>query len=291
LSAIQYQLERQRRERRTEDLREETLEFTEKYGDILSPIAGEFFRYSDNQYAILYDDLEKTGDDLNLDIVQNSHTPVATLYYRHLTRVASIFIQEPNPSADPNLHNLFSEKAFDRLRESSFWLKTHLDQRSMFMDNLYADLRINSNNPYTEDIFDPNPPGESIQEWLQRHQAYASRHDTLLSGENLQSFLRVFEEFHGDFQRLDSLRQNSVLTFDTNINTILLKSLALLIVGVFIPIASLITNPLPIFPWTILSAIILFIYQLTLLLPLLCSVAEPSHGDYGIPPTAVVHDQ
>jgi hypothetical protein len=24
---------------------------------------------------------------------------------------------------------------------------------------------------------------------------------------------------------------------------------------------------------------------------LLCSVAEPSHGDYGIPPTAVVHDQ
>lgn len=25
--------------------------------------------------------------------------------------------------------------------------------------------------------------------------------------------------------------------------------------------------------------------------PLLCSVAEPSHGDYGIPPTAVVHDQ
>ncbi|EMA56217.1 hypothetical protein [Halococcus thailandensis] len=27
------------------------------------------------------------------------------------------------------------------------------------------------------------------------------------------------------------------------------------------------------------------------LTPLLCSVAEPSHGDYGIPPTAVVHDQ
>ena len=28
-----------------------------------------------------------------------------------------------------------------------------------------------------------------------------------------------------------------------------------------------------------------------LLESLLCSVAEPSHGDYGIPPTAVVHDQ
>jgi hypothetical protein len=27
------------------------------------------------------------------------------------------------------------------------------------------------------------------------------------------------------------------------------------------------------------------------LLTLLCSVAEPSHGGYGIPPTAVVHDQ
>jgi len=40
---IQYQLERQRRERRTEDLREETKEFEDKFGDVVPPMAGTFF--------------------------------------------------------------------------------------------------------------------------------------------------------------------------------------------------------------------------------------------------------
>lgn len=262
---IQYQLERQRRERRTEDLREEIQDFEDKFGHILPPITSTFAQSADLSYWTESHTLAIAGEDLNLDIAMNATLPVVTLYWVHLARISHILTMGNNPSSDPEEHNLFTQEEFDRLRESIGWLEQNLDQRSAFIDYLCADLGIQGNNQYTVDVFDPDPPGESLQDWLQRHQEYAGRHSTLLSGENLQSYQRVIEELHEDFQRLDSLRANTIITYEPGINPFLAKASALILVGVVLPVAAIISDVPDALSWLVFDSAMLYFYELLLL--------------------------
>jgi hypothetical protein len=270
LSAIQYQLERQRRERRTEDLRDETIEFKEKYTDIIPSITSEFAQHADISFLGLSMDMTVPADSLHGYIVMRSYfnqsSPVATVYWIHFARIGHILLREINPSADPRQHHLLSDDAFDRLRESSGWLSLQLKGESQLLEQLYGDIGITGDNKYTQNAFDPNPPGESVQEWLQRYQSYAERHNVLLSGENLQSFVRVAEELNGDFQRLDSLKENTVITFNPNIGAFLVKSLLLLLVGVFLPTASLISDVPSLFSGLVIDDFLLYLYEVFLTL-------------------------
>lgn len=263
---IQYQLERQRRERRTEELRDEIQEFEKKFGDILSPMTGTFAENADLSFGSQFHNLGVAGDELNLKIAMNSPMPVVTMYWAHMARVSHILITGVNPSPNPQEHYLFSEQEFDRLRESITWLKQNVDERSQFIDYLYADLGIQGNSPYTANVFDPDPPGEPLQDWLQRYHSYAARHSTLISGKNLQSYQRVFGELHRDFQRLDSLRENTIITFNPGINPFLAKSSALILVGVILPLAAIASDIPYILSWLIIDSTLLYLYELLLLI-------------------------
>ena len=205
------------------------------------------------------------GDQLNLKIAMSSSTPVVTMYWAHMARISHILMTGIQPSPDPREHYLFSEREFDRLRESVTWLKENVDQRSPFIDHLYADLGIQGKNQYTADVLDPDPPGESLQDWLQRHQDYASRHSTLLSGKNLQSYQRVFGELHRDFQRLDSLRENTIITFNPGINPFLAKAAALILVGVIFPLAAITSDVPNLLAWLEIDSTLLYFYEMVLL--------------------------
>lgn len=263
---IQYQLERQRRERRTEDLREEVQEFDEKFGHILPPMTGTFAGSSDLSFWSQTRFLWISGSELNLNIAMNSSMPVITMYWAHMARISHILMTGVHPSSNPQEHHLFSEKEFDRLRESITWLKENVDERSPFIDYLYADLGIQGNKPYTKNILDPDPPGESLQDWLQRHQDYATRHSTLLSGKNLQSYQRVFGELHRDFQRLDSLRENTIITFKPGINPFLAKTVVLILVGVILPLVAITSSTPDVLAWLVIDSTLLYLYQMLLLI-------------------------
>ncbi|WP_157972750.1 hypothetical protein [Haloprofundus halophilus] len=262
---IQYQLERQRRERRTEDLREEIQDFDEKFGHILSPMAGTFAESADLSFWSQSRFLWLSGDKLNFDIAINSPTPVVTMYWIHMARISHVLMTGIYPSPNPRAHYLFSQKEFDRLRESITWLKENVDERSLFIEYLYADLGIQGNKPYTANVFNPDPPGESLQDWLQRYQDYATRHSTLLSGKNLQSYQRVFGELHRDFQRLDSLRQNTIITFNPGINTFLAKVSSLILVGVILPLAAITSDVPDLLAWLVIDSTLLYLYEIVLL--------------------------
>lgn len=262
---IQYQLERQRRERRTEDLREEIQEFDEKFGHILSPMAGTFAESADLSFWSSSIFLPIPGDKLNLRIVMDSSMPVVTMYWVHMARISHILMTGIHPSPNPREHHLFSETEFDRLRESITWLKGNVDERSMFIEYLYADLGIEGNKPYTADVLNPDPPGESLQDWLQRYQDYATRHSTLLSGKNLQSYQRVFGELHRDFQRLDSLRENTIIAFNPGINPFLAKASALILVGVILPLTAIASDVPSLLGWLVIDSTLLYLYEMLLL--------------------------
>ena len=262
---IQYQLERQRRERRTEDLREEIQEFDEKFGHILSPMGGTFARSADLSFWSHSRFLWMSDNELNFEIAMDSSMPVVTMYWVHMARISHILMTGIHPSPNPRAHYLFSEKEFDRLRESITWLKKNVDERSPFIEYLYADLGIQGNKPYTANVLDPDPPGESLQDWLQRYQNYATRHSTLLSGKNLQSYQRVFGELHRDFQRLDSLRENTIITFNPGINPFLAKASALILVGVILPLAAIASDVPDLLALLIIDSTLLYLYEMLLL--------------------------
>jgi hypothetical protein len=293
LSAIQYQLERQRRERRTEDLRQATQAFQDKFEHIIAALGSGFAPVANKSFIGKTWNMNIPGDDINLDIVLNSHisilniaygAPIATLYWAHLSRISNILIFGVEPSSDPQSHYLFSDIHFDRLRESTRWLDTHLDGRSILIESLYDDLEIPGNNHHVKDVFTTNLPGQSVQDWLQQYQSYASDQTTLLSGKNIQSYRRVAGELHTDFRNLDSLRANTIRTFDPNINNILYKSALLMVVGVFIPMISMISNidgVLPAYSPFLLSfyEIVLFGIVLIITISLLSEIQEELGGN------------
>ena len=261
---IQYQLERQRRERRTEDLREETKEFEEKFGDVISPMAGAFFENADlliESTPSLYEIHTLSSDELNLEIAMESSKPVVTLYWAHMVRVNHVLMEDIHPSPDPERHYLLSEEGFGTLRDSIKWLKTNMDQRSAFIEYLYTDLGMEADSPYTANVLDVDMPRESLHEWLQRHYDWNPP-----SGKNLQSYQYVISELHRDFQRLDSLRQNTIITFESGIGVFLKKASALIIVGVILPLTA-ITSDVPEFlSWLVIDGAILFMYEMVLLI-------------------------
>lgn len=261
---IQYQLERQRRERRTEDLREEIKEFEEKFGDVVPPMAGAFFENADlliESTPSLYDIHTLPSNELNLKIAMDSSKPVVTLYWAHMFRVNHVLMEDIHPSPDPERHYLLSEEGFDTLRDSIKWLKTNMDQRSDFIEYLYADLEIEADSPYTANVLDVDMPRESLHEWLQRHQNWNPP-----SGKNLQSYQHVIGELYRDFQRLDSLRQNTIITFNSGIGIFLKKASALIIVGVILPLTAITSDVPDPLSWLVIDGAILFMYEVILLI-------------------------
>jgi len=192
--------------------------------------------------------------------------PVITMYWAHMARTSHILMEGIHPSPNPSAHYLFSEQEFDRLRESIIWLKNNVDERSQFIDYLYADLEISDKKPYTANVLHPDPPKETLQDWLRSYQDYANRHSSLLSGENLQSYQRVFGELYRDFQRLDSLRENTIITFDPGINPFLAKTGALIFVGVIMPLAAITSDVPYLLDWMVIDSTLLYIYEITLLI-------------------------
>ncbi|MGB9962371.1 hypothetical protein ACOZ32_09210 [Halobacterium sp. MBLA0001] len=170
-------------------------------------------------------------------------------------------MEDIHPSPDPERHYLLSEDGFDTLRESIGWLKTNMDQRSKFIEYLYADLEIEADSPYTAHVLNPDRPRESLHEWLKRHYNWNPP-----SGKNLQSYQYVIGELNRDFQRLDSLRQNTIITFESGIGIFLKKVSALTIVGVILPLTA-ITSDLPdSLSWLMIDGTMLFLYEGVLLI-------------------------
>jgi len=170
-------------------------------------------------------------------------------------------MEDIHPSPDPQHHYLLSEEGFDTLRDSIKWLKTNMDERSKFIEYLYADLGIEADKPYTANVLDADRPRESLYEWLER---YYDWHPP--SGKNLHSYQYVIGELHQDFQRLDSLRQNTIITFQSGISVFLKKASALIIVGVILPLTAITSDVPDLLSWLVIDGAILFIYEVGLLI-------------------------
>lgn len=185
LRAIQYQLEKQRRETRTREAHQDPLDFKEKYNDLLHSVAGVFYHPPDNHVIGMAMNLLLSDDCNHLRIALRTERPTQALYYHHLVRVGHVTRTEIEPSSDPKSHYLLSDPAFKRLAESVIWLKNNFTQQSEYMEYLHADLEITGSSPYVADVFNPDPPGESVRDWLLEHFLYAERQEGIYSGKSL----------------------------------------------------------------------------------------------------------
>ena len=284
LRAIQYQLEKQRRETRTRDARQDLLDFKEKYMDILHPIAGQFYHQPDSHVVGMAMNLSQPNDRNHLVIAFGTERPTQALYYHHLVRVSEIIRTEIEPSPDPESHYLLSDTAFRRLEESVTWLKDNFTQQSEFMEYLQADLEIDGSSPYVKDVFNPDPPGESVRDWLLRYFSYAEEQQGIYSGKSLQSFQRIVEELYNDYQRIDATRANTIADFDPKINEFLVRSVVVILIGVVLPAASLLSNVPAFLSVLAIDSTSLYIYELSLLIvtfALILSLVAELQSDFG----------
>ncbi|WP_169333099.1 hypothetical protein [Halomicrobium katesii] len=265
LSAVRYQLERQRRERRTEDLREAMIELEEKYTPILNVIAGEFADDAELYFFTLLEESKVSSEIVEGLIGLHADNPNVTLLWYHLSNISLILTMAINPSEDPSEHYILPPEQYEQIQDSVTWLDENFKENTEFIQSLYSELEIDSSSGYTEDHFSPEMPGDSVQDWLQRHQEYTSKYESLFSGNNLQSFRRVIEEFDKDYTKVDSLLKNTIVDFTPNITKTLKYSSLLIAVGVFLPLLALTTKPPEVFSFLILTDQILYLYELLLL--------------------------
>jgi hypothetical protein len=217
------------------------LDLKRKYTPILNEISGEFAEeVPDEHYKLVFGNLSKEVAEAVIQL--EGTNPCTSLVWYHLSNIGLTLTTGIKPSEDPENHYLLSEEEFNQLKISTRWLDENFNENTDIIAGVYNEMGISGNKPYTKNTFEPDLPNDSFQNWLQRHQEYVNKHQELFSGENLQSFRRVIEEFQSDYQRIDALLHNTIVNHSPNIKRILEYSTLLLVVGVFLPVSSLIVD-------------------------------------------------
>ncbi|MUV60011.1 hypothetical protein [Halobacterium sp. CBA1126] len=256
-TAVLFQLERQRRRDRTEELRSGLIDLKDKYEAVLAAIAGVFLgdvKEHSAPYLPDEDVLSMSAEELK-EYSQDKSPPDRwnlSLLYLHTVRV-QFLLYKVSPSEDPLSHYLLSEEEFQRLEESSNWLTENISypefENGRFEKELRQETDIDEDEDdfFEADILDVDAGSvreynNIIQRWLavnlEDYRVDLAERD---SGENLVSISRIFVEFQKDYPKVTQGRHNTILDYETNAQPVIKKTAIFAMTGVFVPLFFLIS--------------------------------------------------
>jgi len=260
ISTIFYQLERRRVNERTDEVCDELTKLRQRYEFIIDTISGNFDDRLGDEIDTPYltdtnigpNDLRKKIDaDEKLEL--SSTALVWGLLYRIFTCLLKI-----EPSKEPNSHNLLSQEEINRIRSCSIHLRELMDVRvaryyvnegkieSAFVDRLVDELIGESAAEPHQQIADQNV--SEIENWVDEHieDSYfktgrISRAE--IDGGNFDTLMAIFENLSRDSDYIYELSKNTILAEESSFSNDRKYILALVIIGVFIPMVPLLAVP------------------------------------------------
>lgn len=254
LAAIVYSLERQRRDNRSDRLREALIRFKNRYYRVvraISLLAHEggvttkpYLKEMDFETDALHEKVSRDSD---------QRGELAPIFWAHARRVLKI-LDRVNPEGD----YLLTAGELDALRKSIYWMKICVQIGGVLWEQLYRDLTNQTSvdvgrSQYREDTIraqDPTDPGNIIERWLKHdsggeHREWAgySDDDAGLTGQNMFSLATVLQYLSYDIEEIEARRVGTLVDYNPNINKVLAGVAFMTVVGVFIPSIFLMTTP------------------------------------------------
>jgi hypothetical protein len=275
IATVQYQFERRRIDKRTEELRDELRKMKNKYRSIFTTISitldDKGFDILANNHIHEYNkELTELVDEIHSGKYENPRVIETAAY---LARIGHL-ISQIKPSDNPRENYLIRKDKITELSELGIgmliWFSTLESQRkdgksgidfSTFPSSTFAgrvdedgtsiselahELGINEEIEYTTDFFEEDgfTTGElnEITQFLDEH-FEPENHTSPLTGTNLISLNRIFLQFENDMSNVRSKQNDTLLDYEPKIKPILKISVWLAVAGVFLPTLALSTVP------------------------------------------------
>jgi len=248
-TAVIHQLERQTRERRTQELREILSTFEEDYRIVLM----------DLQFLMIetFPPIEWSEIDDQVILTENIEEYEPALEFANTALSLYRKIESLDYSKNPREDYLLDSAELTELREeaqilhqlaSNFeddGLSNALVELSGFSDQ---DMNRAEILGIQEEFIDDDtnqPPGvassvSGINSWLSKKRHTEFDGDSL----DLRTVSRVTRELQKDASKIDSKSGNTLVGYEPEVKSVILTSVSLLLVGVFTPIIFLMTPPL-----------------------------------------------
>lgn len=253
-SAGLYPLERQRREDRTDRLRNALINFRNDYFKIirsLSLIAHDGDVTTQGYLKDFGKDVEELREDIEEDTGQRGED--SPIIWAHLYR-----IQELLEKVDAENDFLLTSEELDILGDSIQWLYSYFNVANEDNQQFYYELSdlVNENQIpdgyYHDDVYDSGAgavnSGNDVRIWITaesdgRHREWAgySQNDSGISGKNLFSYATVLEYIHQDIEQVERRRSGTILNYEPRIKSIIWGVVGMTIIGVFVPSIFLLT--------------------------------------------------
>lgn len=242
-SAVLYQLDRQRRERRTQELREELIDFEDEYDEVLV-----------NARFLILDSFpeEDTINEEGPAKFVSGNEGIEMLFdaVRNFERISDLFDgldHSPNPKRD----YLISDEEFEELASAVEALSDTFSLEDS--DGIRAELHrltgIPKSDLWDANVFgyrvdspkeaDPTCYSYNIQEWA----LGGSGTSRVLTGQTLRSLNTVVRRLERDFHAVEAKKRNTLVGYEPDVKYPLFLSGILLVIGVFLPMLFIMSPP------------------------------------------------
>lgn len=246
IAAVLYQLEKNEKQNRTARLREELIEFEKKYNNaIFSAIEGLKQPFEDSLPSSEYDPENSSLEDIkNIPDEDLEGHPITSRVWMVSYHI-SCLLDRVSPDESPERHYLLSKADVEEIEASAEYLSNHIigEGDSIVYEISYSGAVDKDEISASDEIFDT----ESIEyidldRWFSSH-FEQHQEESQLDGSDLISLHNFYQELYHDSRILAKSSQNTILEQNSTISKLLAPIIGLIIVGVVLPLLSLLSLP------------------------------------------------
>lgn len=250
-----YPLERQRREGRTDRLRQALINFRNEYSSAIQAMSSISHDGGVTTKAYLKD-FSNDSNDLRDQVQQDDDQrgDDSPVIWAHFYRIKQLL-----EKVDAENDYLLTSDEIESLQNSINWLYGYFDASNSDNSQFHRELSNlpNSDIPdgyYYDDVYDSGSgavnPEDNLKRWIRvesdgRHRSWSgySSDDSNLSGKNLFSFGTVLEYMEQDFDGIEARRSGTILDYNPRIKYILIGAFATGLAGIIVPMLFLFSPP------------------------------------------------
>lgn len=239
-SGVLHQLERQRRESVTEELRDDILDFEEKYVPVIAAIRAVL--------QFTFPSIDSEEEQGELKIVEADHTNSHSAAFRVVDSLLTLedLIDETGSYWRHKRDYLWTEQEFDILDENLAYMSSQIRSNSEtdFLSELASISDVSSEEVWKSNVvYSDDLLTHDIREYMENKypEDMVSRHN--LDGTNMRSISFVLRDLSRDFQKLNMKKERSTVGYEPNMRPIFGAVGLLLVFGVFIPLWMLVSAP------------------------------------------------
>lgn len=263
LIAVLQQLRYDRKKRRINDFKKQLVDFNNKYKQSSNEIMTLLKNFYDGSVPKVVLEPSKTSSTTIDSKIENcvDKYPISNSVWLHTYNIHNI-LKSIDSNDDVDRGELPEKEKINEINKSLDFQLGKISKGENTMSDEIKTFQESEELSITKDIFEKENSGHNqLKNWFNRYfSPNDNKHDQ--SGKDILSLVNYFEEMNDDFEELQNSYHAAKSLSNNNFSQSFKYIVTILIVGVLIPILSMLTVP---DRFAILSGIFLTIYQIIII--------------------------